>query len=228
DMQNQTRCGLDFCAGTNYTEDTFFVCGDYRLGPIFLPTCSPLSSLVGEDSTYHRFGGFCPGEFLAQWTNEAGEYFYPKADGFANNSQGLPIKGQLTLTPGMKIDRFGRPSGSFVAPAGSPYMQRALPPINLDYDPNATMTIPYNYHIYTVVKPISVTGGPVTPWFSQPGFGTQFELDGTVQDYLDIGALIELPVEKECDWLGGGHGGRGWEWKWDEEGRMLRHVGERN
>jgi hypothetical protein len=30
------------------------------------------------------------------------------------------------------MDRFGSEYGSFVSPAGAPYMQRALPPSNLD------------------------------------------------------------------------------------------------
>ena len=59
---------------------------------------------------------------------------------------------------------------------------------------------PYNYHIYQVVKPLTVIGRPIAPWFGQPGLGAQFYTGGTGDimtliadsylERLDISALI--------------------------------------
>jgi hypothetical protein len=68
--------------------------------------------------------------------------------------------------------------GSYISAADAPYSQRALPPSNLDTSPSAP-DFPYNYHIYKVLKPLSVVGGPIAPWFGQPGLGAQFYTGGT-------------------------------------------------
>ena len=69
-------------------------------------------------------------------------------------------------------------AGSYVSAADAPYSQRALPPSNLD-TPVDTPEYPYNYHIYTVMKPLIVVGGPIAPWFGQPGLGAQFYVGAT-------------------------------------------------
>ena len=58
-------------------------------------------------------------------------------------------EGQQRLPVGLLIDRFGSEYGKFLAPADSPYSQRALPPQNLD-TPESKPTYPYNYHVYKV------------------------------------------------------------------------------
>ena len=162
-----------------------------------------MTSLIDSSTNYSRFGGLCPGEFLATWTNypppgKSGWFFYPFADGFANNTAGVPIRGRLTLKPGALVDRFGGVQGNFVAPAGSPYDQRALPPANLNWASGYTSQVPYNYHVYKVKKPVVVVGGPVAPWFGQPGFGMQFQLPSTVEKLLGDGVLEEVVVEERC------------------------------
>ncbi|WUD75719.1 TNT domain-containing protein [Streptomyces sp. NBC_00510] len=83
----------------------------------------------------------------------------------------------LTLAVGQRIDRFGNESGRFLAPAGSPYSQRSIPPSSLNtFDAG----YPFNYHLYKVVKPFTVLAGPAEPWFGQPGNGLQYVLKGTV------------------------------------------------
>ena len=68
-----TYCqSADPCAGTNYnaTLATTYICGDYRLGPISLPTATPLSDLSDLPDIVHpydRLGGLCPGAYLGQW-----------------------------------------------------------------------------------------------------------------------------------------------------------------
>lgn len=66
-----------------------------------------------------------------------------------------------------------RSAGSYISAADAPYAQRALPPSNLD-TPQNSPEYPYNYHIYTVTKRLDVLGGPIAPWFGQPGLGVQF------------------------------------------------------
>lgn len=63
--------------------------------------------------------------------------------------------------------------GSFISAASAPYSQRALPPSNLATNPDSP-DFPYNYHIYKVLKSLPVVGGPIAPWFGQPGLGAQF------------------------------------------------------
>lgn len=60
----------------------------------------------------------------------------------------------------MRLDRFGSEYGSFLAPAGAPYSQRALPPSNLD-TPAGNTSYPYNYHVYEVVQAFTVLSGPI-------------------------------------------------------------------
>jgi hypothetical protein len=152
------------------------VCGDARLGPVILPSCLPLTAVVAGSATYSRFGGICPGEFLSIWTNYAsagkiGWYFYPFADGFANNAAGIPICRHMIIKPDPQVGRFGNAQGNFVASVGSPYNQRAFPPANLDLDVKDVSQVRYNYHVYKVKKLMVVIGGPVALWFEQPGLG---------------------------------------------------------
>ncbi|KAF2036134.1 hypothetical protein EK21DRAFT_53081 [Setomelanomma holmii] len=215
DLQHHERCDQDFCAGTRNTSDPTYVCGDVRLGPAILPSCLPLTSVIDSISNYSRFGGLCPGEFLSTWTNYAaagqgGWFFYPYADGFANNTAGQPIRGRLTLKPGMLVDRFGSASGTFVAPAGTPYNQRALPPVNLNFPPGNGMSVPYNYHVYEVKQPVVVLGGPVASWFGQPGFGTQFQLPSTIENLIRDRILEEEVVGEKCSVSHASE--QGWTW----------------
>ncbi|KAF2258596.1 hypothetical protein CC78DRAFT_478197, partial [Lojkania enalia] len=72
---------------------------------------------------------------------------------------------------GTLIDRFDDVNGISVAPAGGPYMQRTLPPINLDYNPGDLKQASYNYHVYVFTKEL-IVAGPVTLWFLRSVFGT--------------------------------------------------------
>lgn len=129
DIPQNSPC---YCEGTanNETLKNIYICGDWRLGPITLPTDITLDALV---EIYDRFGGLCPGEFLATWYNEtADSYIYPKEDGFQLTNNGSRIEGFVELPPGTLVDRFGSEYGTYTSPAAAPYMQRALPPSNLN------------------------------------------------------------------------------------------------
>jgi hypothetical protein len=57
-----------------------------------------------------------------------------------------------------------------------PYALRSIPPQSLDGTPAAGC----NYHVYRVLKPLEVHAGPIAPWFAQPGWGEQYQLDGSL------------------------------------------------
>lgn len=38
---------------------------------------------------------------------------------------------------------------------------------------------PNNYHVYKVLRNLKAEGGPIAPWFGQPGLGTQFDTKHT-------------------------------------------------
>lgn len=128
-----------FCQGTaqNQTLNTTYLCGDYRLGPVQLPSHPPSDSLI---EVYDRLGGLCPGQFLATYFDStAGSWKYPDFDGFQLDTAGEPIAEEMTLLAGLLIDRFGSEYGSYTSPASAPYMQRALPPSNLDTPASSPM-----------------------------------------------------------------------------------------
>ncbi|KAM0346221.1 hypothetical protein ACHAPU_005646 [Fusarium lateritium] len=160
------------CSGTRDggRSSKTYICRDARLGPTKLPRKLPLSTFV---ESYNRFGGFTPIQFLQTWTDEKGNYKYPPQNGFQIDEHGNAINGSMVLQVGTLVDRFGSEYGSFISAAAAPYSQRALPPSNLDTNPD-TPDFPYNYHVYRVIKPLTVIGGPIAPWFGQPGLGAQF------------------------------------------------------
>ncbi|MEY9845395.1 TNT domain-containing protein [Streptacidiphilus sp. MAP5-3] len=163
--------------------------GDARLGPEQLPTAGS----VGRELTgYHRTGGESPVAFLAQYYdptayNGAGGWRYPPDNGYLIAPDGRPMEIHERLLPGLDIDRFGSEYGSFLAPEGSAYSSRALPPQSLDGQPAAGC----NYHDYKVLKPFEVDAGPIAPWFNQPGLGWQYQLDAS----LFPGAPAQLNVQ---------------------------------
>jgi hypothetical protein len=80
---------------------------------------------------YDKLGGLCPGEWLKKWTKD-GAYKFPDYDGFQVSTEKLPINGTELLLPGTLVDRFGRPSGKFLAPVYTAVSQRALLPWTLN------------------------------------------------------------------------------------------------
>lgn len=64
-------------------------------------------------------------------------------------------------------------------PQGTPFADRALP--------NSYSTKPIN--TYEVVRPISVHESLVRPYFNQPGMGTQWRFNNTIEWYLQNGYL---------------------------------------
>ncbi|KAL4911762.1 hypothetical protein BDW62DRAFT_217031 [Aspergillus aurantiobrunneus] len=117
------------------------------------------------------------------------------ANGYVVDDEGVTIISNVTLPVGQKLDRFGSEYGTFLAPLGAPYIERSLPPSNLDtYDGN----YPFNYHVYQVTREFVVGLGPIAPWFEQPGMGTQFVGYSNVLGLIEGGFLRSLN-ESEYD-----------------------------
>jgi len=99
---------------------------------------------------------------------------YPPAAGFVNVSV-------ITLPRDTKVDRYGSRWGSFVAPTGTPFPARALPQ-------SSKNSI---YYQFLVVKDIpNVTAGKAIPWFGEPGMGTQYKFENSIQTLLTNHYLI--------------------------------------
>ncbi|PYH75619.1 hypothetical protein BO82DRAFT_387903 [Aspergillus uvarum CBS 121591] len=172
-----SRCYPDPCAGITYQDDKY-ICGDPRLGPSSLPSSFPLNT---ELRTYARFGDLCPFEFLLKWTTDIrpnGTYIYPSEDGFVTDIDGIAIQGNVTLR-----------SGTFLAVLGAPYIERALPPTNLNTEDGL---FPYDYHVYEVLRPFVVKAGPIASWFEQPGLGTQFVAYDPIIDLIGGGYIRRM------------------------------------
>ena len=161
---------------------------DSRLGPRQLPRAGQVGrELLG----YRRAGRLTDAKLLARYygptaNSGAPGWIYPPDNGYLIAPGGKPVETVQTLTPGTDIDRFGSEYGTFLAPAGSSYASRSLPPSSLDSTPAASC----NYHDYRVAKPLTVDSGPIAPWFGQPGYGWQYQLNSA----LVPGAPAQLNV----------------------------------
>ncbi|MFD3558889.1 TNT domain-containing protein [Streptomyces sp. NPDC058686] len=156
---------------------------DWRLGPQDLPKTGAIGAMLRG---YHRTGPTSAYWFLGcYWqtnpqTGESG-WWYPDANGFVLDRQGKPVQKALTLRVGQLVDLFGSGRGNFLAPAGTPYSKRAIPPSNLDEYTNA---YPSSYHLYRVTEAFTVQAGRIRPWFGQPGLGIQYMTDKRIPDLV--------------------------------------------
>ncbi|ATO15628.1 hypothetical protein CO540_18790 [Micromonospora sp. WMMA2032] len=190
-------------------QTTQFYDNNRLLGPATLPTASPVGPLLAG---YQRLGAQTETEWLKNWTSGPTTLLFPPEDGFVLDPHGAPVKNRQVLLPGYRVDRFGNPTGAFLAPLGTPFSSRSLAPQSLNTPPTPPATTPAaplaNYHTYCVVKPFPVDSGPIAPWFAQPGMGTQFELNQAyfpqasdpvnVQWLIDHGFLVEEYLDGLC------------------------------
>jgi len=160
--------------------------GDYRLGP----TDTPDAGAVGlQLFGYWRLAGLTPKQFIARyWDFSADSWEYPPDNGFLVIAD-HPVEYRLTLEPGSPLDRYGSTYGGYLAPAGTPYWARSLPPSNLDDATGFTC----NYHTYKVRRAFKVEAGPAAPAFGQPGLGLQYQLVASL--------LPGDPAQPSVQWL---------------------------
>lgn len=165
-----------------------------------MPTEGPVKDLL---TTYRHLGGLCPLYFLKKYTalyrpNDTLEsYEYPKDRGFTSDKSGVVANHTYTLKSGTYVDRFGSESGGFLAPAGTPYAMRSLPPSNLI---TYNQSHPYNYYVYKVIMDFDVEAGPIAPYFGQPGLGLQFNLSSSVGTLVNEGKLLRVNLTTEKYW----------------------------
>lgn len=146
--------------------------GDRRFGPETLPN----TGIVGFELTrYRRTGNLTPQQFLDKyWDPAAAWWRYPPLDGYLLDRDGKPIIIPVRLRAGQYIDRYGSEFGQFLAPIGTSYAGRSIPPQSLVSTPAGYC----NYRAYRVLKPFKVDSGPIAPWFEQSGMGWQYVLKG--------------------------------------------------
>ena len=104
---------------------------------------------------------------------------WPPNQGF----EGAPTRG--TLRAGEVLQRYGGPSGTYLAPLGTAYQSVALPGGSQEKAK----------HYYRVVRPVSVTQGRIAPAFGEPGGGMQFITSQPVSELLKNGSLERWPPD---------------------------------
>jgi hypothetical protein len=148
---------------------------DPRLGPKRLPDGGPLGIVLKD---YHRLADMTPKAYLHAYYDEANKTWrYPPQGGYQLTPEGQPVKMQLSLFAGQRIDRFGSEYGGYLSPEGTPYSARAIPPQSLDTQTNPASC---NYSRYKVLQAIPVYAGPIASGLGQPGFGLQYVLDASI------------------------------------------------
>ena len=103
------------------------------------PTSATTDAEAGGYSYYDKF------------KKQDGTWDWPENSGFAGPHV------EATLPVGTRLDRYGKPKGSFLSPVGTPYEQRALAPGSRAD----------GYHEYEVIKPLPVIQGKISPAFGE-------------------------------------------------------------
>ena len=80
---------------------------------------------------------------------------------------------------GDKIDRYGKSSGKYFSPAGTPMEMRALP-----YDADLS-----KYTQFEVVKPFEIDASTIAPAFGEIGLGTQYKSPVSAEILLKRGII---------------------------------------
>jgi Tuberculosis necrotizing toxin len=119
-----------------------------------------------------------------------------------DNNGALKPPEDVDIPAGELIDRYGATKGSFVSPSGTANLSsKTFDYSKYSHSERALPSTPdeSNYHVYLIVKPIAAEKAIAAPWFGEPGGATQYKFKGddvSVQQYLDSGHLIEIPVSK--------------------------------
>jgi hypothetical protein len=166
--QGQAAATRTTCSAADYHNDA-------RLGPKRVPNAGPLATVL---KGWDRLADMSAKKYLAAFYDAAAKTWrYPPQGGYQLTPEGQPVKMQLTLFAGQRIDRFGSEFGGYLSPEGTPYYARAIPPQSLD---NTTTPETCNYSRYKVLKDIPVYSGPIAAGLGQPGFGLQYVLDAAI------------------------------------------------
>ena len=174
----------------------------YDGNPLYAPKTLPNAGPIGKMlQGYRRFAGMTPSAYVHKWYVPASPvptpplvagWQYPPLGGYLLTPAGQPVKMVVTLLAGMDVDVFGTGQGRYLAPTGTPYADRAIPPQTLD---DAAHPAACDYLNFEVLHPFMVQSGPIAPGLGQPGFGYQYVLDQSLipgrPRHLDIGYLTQ-------------------------------------
>ncbi|GDY31353.1 TNT domain-containing protein [Gandjariella thermophila] len=108
------------------------------------------------------------------------EYAWPPGECYpeGGSDAGEPV----VLPEGTMLDRFGTAEGRVLAPAGTPFRRRSLPP---EY-------LAEGYHRYRVLRPLPVWRAVSAAWFGQPGGGERYRATYPVADLVALGWLADV------------------------------------
>jgi len=105
-----------------------------------------------------------------------------------NNGALEEVLNEVTVKPSMILDRYGEPSGEFIANATDSYESRSLAP----HSETA------NHYYYRPTEEFTMDAGTAEPWFGSNGGATQYikyHPNGekyTVQELIDDGLLDDI------------------------------------
>jgi hypothetical protein len=108
------------------------------------------------------------------------EYAWPPAERYPEG--GSDVGEPVVLREGTELDRFGSPEGRVLAPAGTPFRRRSLPP---EY-------LAEGYRRYRVLRPLPVWRAVSAAWFGQPGGGERYRATYPVADLVALGWLVDV------------------------------------
>ncbi len=114
-----------------------------------------------------------------------GHYDWPAWHGYPDN--GVEGGEPVVLEPGTVLDRLGEEHGRVLAPEGTSFAARALPP---EFGSRS-------YRRYRVARALPVWRGLSVSWFEQPGGGVRYRATHPVVELVASGALLELDGARE-------------------------------
>ncbi|MFJ4657935.1 TNT domain-containing protein [Nocardia sp. NPDC088792] len=132
-------------------------------------------------------------EFAAKYGTK-GSWRYP-SEGTGEYAVAGTIR-IVDLPPGTRVDRYGYPGGGWLAPEGTPYAQRALPPDTLH---NKKPLLGYETTGNPLPSGWRIEQSDVAPWFGEPGRGIQYRIlneegeTGTVDELIQAKYLKAVP-----------------------------------
>ena len=73
----------------------------------------------------------------------------------------------VTIIPALKFFWLNKIKTGFYVSAADATYECALPPSNVGHDRNKLAAV--DYHVYEIATLLDEVGGPIKPWFGQPG-----------------------------------------------------------
>ena len=151
----------------------------------------PPSPLPPDSPLFDGYRAVDPGP---EFTHADGSLIYPD-DTLASKPYAIPGTAipDAQLAAGTELQRFGRPSGGWMAPEGTPFSTSSLPPASKDLP----------FYRYQVTDPTKLLPGwrieqsLASPWFHQPGGGVQFRIIAPPGTRPSVDALIEMGYLRE-------------------------------